>query len=422
MRQFTALRSAFRSPGRPQQRLLAWATLVNTVGTGVYLSAGMIFLIRSAGLTPIEVGLGLTAGSMFGVVAGVVIGDQADRRDSRKMLIACMLIQAVGSVSLLLVHSALSLGIASAVAATGRAGAGSSRGALIGAIAEEGKGAQLRTYLRALTNVGLALGAVESAIVLAIDTRGAYIVMILTDTVTFLAAAVILTRLSSAPPAHSGVARPDRRWLALRDKPYLALTVASSIAALQYWVLIQALPVWVSQHTEAPRWLAAALFFMAAAIVAIIQVPATRSIRDPRSAARLLALSGPLFLLAWTMIAESSGRAVAVAIVLLVAGVAVHSIGEVWQAGGAFELTFALAPPEALGQYQGVVGLGFGLAESAAPSIVLPLCLTWGKPGWIVLAVIVMTASFVCLAVEKLASAHRAGVVAPPDTVSGAVE
>lgn len=43
------LRDDLRSPQDPRQRLMALSTLINTVGMGLFLSAGTIFLIRSAG-------------------------------------------------------------------------------------------------------------------------------------------------------------------------------------------------------------------------------------------------------------------------------------------------------------------------------------------------------------------------------------
>ncbi|MEI5097678.1 MFS transporter [Streptomyces sp. PmtG] len=383
------------------------STIVNTIGMGMFLSAGTIFLIRSAGLSPTAAGVGLTVGSLAGFGAGVLIGDLADRKGSKNVLIASMLLEAAASVSLLLVHSLWPLLIVAAAAAVGRAGTVSARGAMIGVLAEEGKGARLRTYLRAVTNVGIAVGTIGAAVVLAIDTRAAYVTMILIDTGTFLIAAAILTRLPDFAPTRGAAADDEDaaektpRWLALRDRTYLSLTAASSVASLQYFVLIQALPVWIVLRTDAPRWMAAIVLFLGAVIVAATQVPATRSITGPASAARLLALSGPLFLVAWILMAVAAGPAAWIAVALLLVGIVVHSLAEVWQAAGTFELSFALAKPEAQGQYQGVMGLGHGLSEAVAPIVVIAMCVNWGKPGWIVLGLIVAVAGFVCALIER---------------------
>jgi hypothetical protein len=406
--QLTKLRDDLRRPQDSRQRLMALSTLINTVGMGLFLSAGTIFLIRSVGLSPAAAGIGLTVGSLIGFGAGVFIGDQADRRGAREVVIASMLLEAVASVALLLVHDVWALILVATLAAVGRAGSGSARGAMIGVLAEQGKGAALRTYLRAVTNVGLAVGMLGAAVVLAIDSRPAYIMLVLTDAATFLLAAAVLARLPHLPATRTVKPAPhERRWLALRDRRYLGFTAASSVASLQYWVLVQALPVWIVLRTAAPRSMAALVLFVAALTVAITQIPATRSIDGPRTAARLLARSGPLFLVAWILMAMASGPPAWVTVTLLLVAVLVHSLAEVWQAAGTFELSFALARPEAQGQYQGVIGLGHGFVEAIAPVIVITLCIGVGKIGWVILALTVTVAGLLCALIERYwACAH----------------
>ncbi|WP_432921493.1 MFS transporter [Microbispora sp. CA-135349] len=414
----TRLRALLRGPEDRRQRLLTQATIVNTVGMGMFMSVGTIFLIRFAGLDPAEVGVGLTVGSLAGLGAGVLIGDLADRRGAREVVIAALVLEAVGSAGLLLVHNLWSLIAVSAVAAVGSGGTSSARGAMIGVLAEAGKGARLRSYLRAVTNVGLAIGTLTAAVGLHIDTRPAYLLLIVTDAVTFVLAAAILSRLPHLPPTRvksTGSTGKERRWIAVRDRHYLSLTVAASVASLQYWVLIQALPVWIVLKTDAPHSMAALALFLGSVIVAALQVPATRSIDGPRSAARLVALSGPLFLIAWIMMAMSAGPSAWIAVVLLLLGVLVHSLAEVWQAGGSFELSFALARPEAQGQYQGVMGMGHSLVAAVAPAIVITLCIDGGTYGWIVLAVVVAVAGFVCALIERNWGRSRHPVPGSPE-------
>jgi predicted MFS family arabinose efflux permease len=408
----TKVLGVLRGPEERRQQLLARATVVNTIGMGMFLSAGTIFLVKFTGLSATAVGAGLTVGSVAGFWAGVLIGDLADRRGSREVVITSMLLEAVASACLLLVHDLWSLIAVAAFAAIGSGGSNSARGAMIGVLAEKGKGARLRAYLRAVTNVGLAIGTLSAAVALAIDTRPAYVFLILTDTVTFVLAAAILSRLPHLPPTRAAKnpdsAEKERKWIALRDRHYLALTVASSVASLQYWVLVQALPVWIVLKTDAPRSMAALALFAGSIAVAVMQIPATRSIDGPRSAARLIALSGPLFLAAWIMMAFSAGPSAWIAVVLLVISVLVHSLAEVWQAGGTWELSFAIAQRAALGQYQGVMGLGHGLAAAVAPVIVIPLCISGGMYGWITLGVVVTIAGFICALIERQWSRSRA--------------
>ena len=46
------------------------------------------------------------------------------------------------------------------------------------------------------------------------------------------------------------------------------------------------------------------------------------------------------------------------------------------------ELSFALAPPRAVGQYEGLFGMGLGLGVTIGPALLIGLCIDWGTPGW----------------------------------------
>jgi hypothetical protein len=67
------------------------------------------------------------------------------------------------------------------------------------------------------------------------------------------------------------------------------------------------------------------------------------------------------------------------------AAVVIHTVGELWHAAAGFEISFALAPEHATGQYLGVFGAGAGLADAFGPSLLVALCIAWGRPGWYVL-------------------------------------
>ncbi|MFB4289727.1 hypothetical protein ACBI99_18935 [Nonomuraea sp. ATR24] len=48
---------------------------------------------------------------------------------------------------------------------------------------------------------------------------------------------------------------------------------------------------------------------------------------------------------------------------------------------GGFELSFALAPPRAIGQYRGLFGMGMSALEFLGPAVVTPLCPGWSRPA-----------------------------------------
>ncbi|MFC5927502.1 hypothetical protein [Micromonospora vulcania] len=55
-------------------RILTLGTLVKTVGRGLWLVASALFLTRSVGLSPTQVGVGLTISALVGVLASTPSG------------------------------------------------------------------------------------------------------------------------------------------------------------------------------------------------------------------------------------------------------------------------------------------------------------------------------------------------------------
>lgn len=175
------------------------------------------------------------------------------------------------------------------------------------------------------------------------------------------------------------------RWIALRDKASITVTLLDSIMWIQGTVLVFALPLWIVGHTHAPRWVVGAAVVINTAMVVTLQVRASRGIDSNPAAAVAVRRSGVAFLIGMALIAMAAGLPGWVAVVVLVAGVALHTIGELWHAAGSLELRVRLAPAHAQGQYSGVFGFGRGLGNVVAPAILGLLCITWGVRGWLMM-------------------------------------
>jgi dipeptide/tripeptide permease len=118
------------------------------------------------------------------------------------------------------------------------------------------------------------------------------------------------------------------------------------------------------------------------AIVVGFQVRASKSIDTPKAGGLAFRRAGFAFLASCALFSTLSGAPGWSVVVLVLVGVVVHTIGEIWQSAGGFELSFALAPPHAVGQYQGMFGMGLGLGVTIGPALLIGLCIDWGAPGW----------------------------------------
>lgn len=384
--------------------MLAAATLVNTFGNGLLLTVSVLFFTRSVGLSAGLVGLGLTIAGALGLLVGVPLGTLADRRGPRELLIWLLLGQAAATAGYLLVRSFPSFLVAACFVVALNRGASAVRQGLIATVLPADKRVAGRAYLRVVTNVGVGLGSAVAALALHLDTRAAYVALIIGDVVTYLVAAPLTARLPHVPPVLVGRSGP--RLPVLRDRPYVAVTLLSAVLSLQYGLLEVGVPLWVAEHTQAPRVMVAVLFVFNTAVVVALQVRASRGSDDVRVAAAVSRRSGLLFAVACALFALAGFPGAGLAVVLLVAAGTVHVLGELLQAAGSWGLAFGLAPEGAQGQYQGLSSTGFALSTMLAP-LVMAAVVTVGWVGWLCLGVLFAAAGALTVPVTSWALKNR---------------
>ncbi|MFD4504135.1 MFS transporter [Streptomyces sp. NPDC058457] len=375
-------------PERGPRRTLALATFISMIGGGLFMTGAALFFTRSVGLSVTQVGLGMGVAALVGLAAGVPAGRVADRYGPRETYLAIQCVQAVAMAALVLVHSfgmfVLVISLTEFASSAGAAARGPLTRGLAGA-----DPTKYRSYLRAVANLAGACGAVMAGVVVQVDTRDAYMALVLVNALSFLLCAAVVSRLPHLPPSRerdsASGASPTGRWGVLKDRPYMVVTGLDSVLSLQGHVLVFALPLWIVGHSAAPQWLVGACAVVNTLIVVVFQVRASRGVVDNVSAGRVAARSGVAFLLGMAAISIAAGAPGWLATIMIVTGVVVHTIGELWHTAASFELSFGLAPAHAQGQYSGLGATGAGLASSLAPSVLGLFCVTWGVPGWLAL-------------------------------------
>jgi MFS family permease len=360
--------------------MLAWSVLAVTVGGGILLGISSLYLTRVVGMSPGEVGLGLTVGAAAGLVAGPLAGHLADRRGPREVHLATMLAGAMATAGFVVVRSFWVLALVSLLTTVVGVAGGASRAPLIRAYAGA-RSTEYLSYQRAISNVGIMAGILVSTIGIQLDTGPVYVTLILISAVMFLLSAAILTRTPSVPPARRSV--PGRRWVAMTDRPFLSVTLLNGAMSLHLAIPAFALPLWVVGHTSAPRTVITGFMLLNGLLVIALQVRVSRSVVDPAVAARRLGWAGVALWISMALIAVMANLPWWAAVLALLVATVVYTFGELWHAAASFELAFGLAVPEAQGQYSGAFGLGAGAANALSPAILAATCLGQGIAGWL---------------------------------------
>ncbi|MEE1760899.1 MFS transporter [Streptomyces sp. SP18BB07] len=367
-------------PDTRPQRVLAASNFVYTVGNGLYLTAGVLYFTQAVRLPADQVGLGLGLAGLVALALGVTVGHLADRFGARGVYAVTLTVQAGATAGFVLADSFWPFVLAVCAAAGAKTAGTAARSPLIRHYGGE-RPQEFRAYLRAVTNLGISLGAVLAGWVVQVGTLTAYQLMVVGNAIAFVFSAVVLVLL---PPVAPLPAVGGPRWTALRDRPYLLLTGLDGVMAVQFKVLTVGIPLWLVGATTAPDWLISGTILTSTVIVIAFQVRASRSIVSPAAGGDAYRRAGVAFLVSCSLISLAAGIPAWAAAALLITAAVIHTIGELWYSAAGFEVSFALAPQHATGQYLGVFGLGAGLADALGPALIISLCITWGRPGWYV--------------------------------------
>ncbi|MEV6165403.1 MFS transporter [Streptomyces sp. NPDC052052] len=390
-------------PDSGPQRVLAASNFVYTVGSGLYLTAGVLYFTEAVHLPASRVGLGLGIAGFVALAVGIAVGHLADVYGARGVYAVTLVIQALATAGFLLADSFWPFVVAVSAATGAKAAGLAARTPLIRHYGGD-QPQEFRAYLRAVTNVGISFGAVGAGWVVLRGTPTAYQLMVVGNAIAFVLAAAFLVLL---PPVTPEPVAAGPRWIALRDAPYLLLTALDGIMAVQFKVLTVAIPLWLVGVTAAPHWLIPGTMLTGTVIVVAFQVRASRNIDSPEAGGNAYRRAGVAFLVSCVMISLAAGISAWAAATLLITAVVVHTIGELWHSAAGFEVSFALAPQHATGQYLGVFGLGAGLAEALGPGLLIALCISWGRPGWYVVGTLFALTGLVAPRAVRWARRHQ---------------
>ncbi|MFD8637052.1 MFS transporter [Streptomyces sp. NPDC059533] len=398
-------------PGAP--RRLAAAQLSNSVGDGAYYVCSALYFTRVVGLSPAQIGLGLTVAWAVGSVAGVPLGALADRRGPRGTSAVLAAATAASVLSFLFIRSFWGFLAAVVVYATAQCGLGAARQALLAGVVPAEQRTGVLAHLQSMLNGGLALGAALGGLALGADTERAYLAVFVLDAVGFLGCAAVLLTLPAVAPTPARAAG-EPRLAVLRDRPYALVTLLNAVLLLRMPLLSLAVPLWIVQRTHAPGWLVSALFVLNTVAVMLFQVRVARPVTDLDGARRALRISGLVMAASCAVFALSAlpGAGWAAA-GLLVAGAVLQVDAEMRQSAGSWQIGFSLAPADRMGQYQGFFGTGVPVARTLGPLVLTSLLLVWGIPGWLLLGALLLAASYGMGPAVRAAEAARERVGSP---------
>ncbi|MEV4141900.1 MFS transporter [Dactylosporangium sp. NPDC049742] len=361
----------------------AAALAVDAVGAGLLRPFLVVYGLSVLHLSAAATGLALSAGLLAGLVAVPLTGRWLDAGGgpfrARVLPVVTTLVVRVAGVGVLLAaHGVAAFSVASLLLGIGNQVWPQAHAALVATLAAPEPADAPLAAARSLRNAGLGAGALLAA--LAVAGGPDVLRLLAAGTAAGYGVAAVLVCTVVVPPAplvRTGRARAGR-------VPGMAVLVWANLPfALCFAVLEVALPVVLTEQLGAsPAW-PAILFAGNTVLVVALQVHLVVRLRH-LSRRAVLAASGVV--LAASYLGFWACGAAGAPLAALCAVAVAYTLGEILYAGSGTALVTAAAPPHRLGHALGQWQLSTGLANAAAPALLLALLDAGPGVLWPVLA------------------------------------
>jgi MFS family permease len=389
-------------------RILGATAFVDAAGTGVFMASIAIFLVTLAGLSVDDVGFGFSLAGFAGFAATIPMTAVSARVGPRAFFFWTSLVRVVAFLLYLAVGSLAAFAAVASLVSVASAGWFPTQQALIGSLLADEDRVKVMASVRAVRNLGYAVGGLGATAALALGGRPAFVTVVVANAASYALCAWLYAKL---PRVETEVAAARRRVPALRDPRYVGLMLTSVVFGLSLVLLQIGIPLWVAKRTDAPHALAGAVVVVNTLLVVLLQVRAARGSETVAGATKLLRASAVGFAICCGLFAAAGKLDPVTASIAIVAGAVALTWGEMLESAAWWTVSFELAPAERRAEYLGVFSLNYEIVFIAGPTL-MALLVNSGLAGWGVLAALFLAAALAARLLVKGATERPRGLSA----------
>ncbi len=398
----------------PLVRRLSAQSVLSAFGDGVFLTGSAVFFTQIVGLSAAQVGLGLTLAGLATFALSVPLGKLSDRFGAKSVWALCSLLEALLYLVWLTIGGMLAFVVMLIGLELVSSASRSARNAYRFDVFPRAERVRSSAYFRAARNVGYTLGALLAGVALATDDDGVIRMVPVITAGLLVLNSVLVSRLPEAvhhedsEPLEEILEHAGERRSALKNRGYVLMSVLSGVLATHQVLLNVVIPLWLVEETDAPRVLLAWLFGTNTVMAVALQVAAARGIATVADSLRAQRRGAFFFILSCGIVLVTHDTVGWVTIALVWVGHVTVTGAELFNSAGDWGLQAELSDPERRGEYQGVSQLGYTLGSVWAPAAYTFLAMSWGTPGWLVIAAIVLVAAALIHPAAHAAERHLA--------------
>ncbi|MEV4709545.1 MFS transporter [Actinoplanes sp. NPDC049316] len=379
-------------PATSAGRRMVLVALVDSTGTGVFLAGSVVFLTRVAELSASQIGLGLSAAGVAGLLATMPIGMLADRYGERRTLVVLQLWRGAWFLAYAYVGNFLMFVVIACAMALAEKATGPLNQAVVGAAAGTQDRVHIMASIRVVRNVGFSAGAAAGTALVGLGSHTGFRAVILSNAVSFFLAAFLLGRVPLAGAVRARLSGSWPRPRALRDLRYLTLTGLNAVLVVHMTILSVGIPLWIVTRTTVPPAMAGIAVLINTVVVVLFQVRASRGCDSLPVAAVRMRWSGLALAGCCAVLAVSAGTGLAVGCALVAGAVLLQTAGEMWQSAGSWTVSYDLAPAERRAEYLSAFSLGSTVQSIVGPVLLTSIVVRQGAVGWLGLGALLLGA------------------------------
>ena len=384
---FRALRAA------PTARGLMIASLVDSVGTGLYVAGGVLYFTRGLGLSATQVGSGISLGALVAALCVVGVGRIADRFGVGRTLVALQVWSALAFLGFLLVDGFVAFAFVACLVAVPERGWHPLASTVVGAVVEKDQRTDALAVMRMLRNTGFALGGLLAMAVISLGSDGALAAVMVANSLSFGGSAVLLSVLGVAGPKVGEAVTRQRTADGKADRvpwrsrlPYVKVAALDAVCCLHMSLLSIGIPLSITLWTDLPTWVVAGTYVVNTVLAITFQRRVSAALKGSVKTATVV-MGATLTLLAVTCaaIALLPELPVAWGLLCLAGGVLVLTAAELTQAAASWTFLLGLAPRDASAEIYATFELGFS-AQLVFGPLLVSMLVERGGSAWLVLA------------------------------------
>ena len=347
------------TPGLPRYAWLLQAGVVlNFFGNGLVAPYLVIYLHFNRGIPLSLAALAIGSGGILATISGLVVGPLVDRFGPRTCVALAMSANAVAYAAYTQVHAPWQAFVVGMAVGVGTGAYGPSVQALLSGFVAPDQRAAALSQQRMSAIVGLSLGGLASGALVAAGVPSVYIVLLLLDSATFLAFAMLLTFL---PNPHIVRNASSGGYRAALNDPRLRLLALVSLVMVAAGIapMLLILPAFARGIPGVAAGAIGLIYAVNTAVVLLAQLRITTAVGG-RSPAVMLAIGAGVWTLAWGMIAVTRWQLRGwLAVAALGGAMTVYAIGECIYSAVVTPTAAAIAPPLLRGRYLAVTGFAW---------------------------------------------------------------